>query len=103
MFLRILALIVLVVFHFYIVIANIIAFFILPFIQPWYISVPLCSLILLLCFSSVIDCPLTKFENYLRRKLKLREIKGFLGHYVIWPLKRLYRNRLRKIERNNNV
>ena len=79
---------VLVVFHGLIVGANILAFFILPFGTRWYEAIPLMSIILLLTFSRRLECPLTRLENYLRRKLGMKRIGGFVGHYFVRPLRR---------------
>lgn len=82
------ALIAIVVGHALIIVGNITAFLILPLLAPWYIALPLMSYIGLLTFSKVLDCPMTKLENSMRRRMDLPEIKGFIGHYAIKPLKR---------------
>lgn len=33
-------------------------------------------------------CPLTLIENLFRRKLNMKEIKGFIRHYYLSPLRR---------------
>jgi hypothetical protein len=82
------ALIAVILFHFYVVIGNALAFFILPFCQPWFVALPCCSLILTLSFGRPGDCPLTRFENYLRGKLGISPIKGFIKHYFLsWKKK----------------
>jgi len=78
----------LVVFHGFILGSNILAFFIVPFMEPFYVSVPIMSLVLVLTFSKVIDCPLTAAENHLRRKLGMKRIGGFAGHYFMKPIRR---------------
>tara|TARA_R110002020_G_scaffold134222_1_gene299599 strand:- start:2312 stop:2587 length:276 start_codon:yes stop_codon:yes gene_type:complete len=78
----------LVLFHGYIVVANVLAFFVVPFFEPWYVAVPIMSLILLLVFSKVLDCPLTNLENHLRKKLGMKRIGGFVGHYFLKPIRR---------------
>lgn len=72
--------------HFFVVIGNLITFFIIPFLQPWYIALPICSLIVTLSFGRPGDCPLTRFENKIRKELGLSQIKGFIKHYFfeIW-------------------
>ena len=49
--------------------------------EPPWVSLPLAGWIMYLGFSRVLDCPYTRLENYLRRKLGLPEIKTFLKHY----------------------
>jgi hypothetical protein len=78
----------LVLFHGYIVGANVLAFFVVPFLEPWYVAVPIMSLILLLVFSKVLDCPLTNLENRLRKKLGMKRIGGFVGHYFLKPIRK---------------
>lgn len=73
--------------------ANICSFFLIPFLEPWYVAAPIMSLILLLTFSRVLDCPLTTLENYYRKKLGMRRIGGFVGHYFIKPWRRLWARR----------
>ena len=51
--------------------------------EPPWVSLPLLAWILYLGFSKVLDCPFTRLENYLRRKLDLPEIKTFLKHYYL--------------------
>tara|TARA_Y100000593_G_scaffold22677_2_gene45157 strand:+ start:11420 stop:11704 length:285 start_codon:yes stop_codon:yes gene_type:complete len=82
------ALAALVVFHSYIVVANVLAFFVVPFVEPWYVAVPIMSVVLLLVFSKVLDCPLTNLENHIRKKLGMKRIGGFVGHYFIKPIRR---------------
>ena len=77
--------------HFIVIIGNIISFVILPIFAHWYEALPLCSFILWISTSNVVDCPLTKLENKIRRKLNLREIRGFIGFYLIIPLRKFYK------------
>ncbi len=84
------ALAALVVFHGYIVVANVLAFFVLPFLTDWYIAVPCMSSILFLMFARGVSCPLTDLENFLRQRLGLKRIGGFVGHYFIKPWRRLW-------------
>ena len=49
--------------------------------EPPWVSLPLLAWILYLGFSKVLDCPFTRLENWIRRKLGLPEIKTFLKHY----------------------
>lgn len=73
----------LVVFHMAIITANFIAFFCLPFIVPWYVSCPLCTMIARLSFSPSITCPLTWAENKMRNRMGKPVIQGFMQHYVL--------------------
>ena len=84
------ALAALVVFHGYIVVANVLAFFVLPFLTDWYIAVPCMSSILFLMFARGVSFPLTDLENFLRQRLGLKRIGGFVGHYFIKPWRRLW-------------
>lgn len=81
-----------VVMHWVLIFGNIIAFWILPFYTSWYIALPLMSYIGLLTFSRVLDCPMTKFENRIRKNLGMPEVKGFIGHYLIRPYIRYRRS-----------
>mgnify|MGYP003352601876 CR=1 FL=1 len=76
----------LIIFHVYVVIGNLLAFFIVPFLCPWYVALPICSLIVTLSFGRGSDCPLTRLENKIRKNIGLRRIKGFIKHYFyeIW-------------------
>ena len=91
--------------HWIIVFANFAAFFILAYEgltpsqnPPWYIGFPCCTFIAIISFSKVIDCPLTRFENKIRKRLGKREIGGFVKHYLIRP----YAKFKRKIKRKKN-
>ena len=78
-------------FHMFIVIVNIMAFFILPFMYPLWMWVPVNSFILTVTFTREV-CPLTRLENYLRTSLGMSRIGGFIGHYFIKPVKRAIKN-----------
>jgi len=77
-----------VLFHSFAVLVNIAAFFILPFLYPLWVWMPLNSFIVTVTFTREI-CPLTRVENYLRTSLGLPRIGGFLGHYLFKPAKHL--------------
>lgn len=81
----------LIVFHVFVVVGNLAAFFILPFKVPFYVALPIMSYIFTISFSRDFTCPLTAAENRLRRKMDLPEIKGFIGHYFVKPYRRLMR------------
>lgn len=90
------ALYVLVVAHMAVVITMPLAFFVLPFQTDWYIAVPLMAFIWF--FSSTkVPCRCTDAENYLRKKLDMKPIGGFVGHYFYRPLKGLLSRRLRDV------
>jgi hypothetical protein len=92
--LRHLKLLIVVLLHWAVVIGNFSAFFILafqgltPFGFPWYVCLPLCSFIILISFSRVLDCPMTRYENKLRVQVGRPTIKGFIGHYFLKPYMR---------------
>jgi len=87
--------------HHAVVIGNFSAFFILafqgftPYGFPWYVALPLCSFIVLVSFSKVLDCPMTRYENKLRRDIGKQEIRGFMKHYIMRPYAR-FRYNLKK-------
>ncbi len=87
--------------HHAVVIGNFSAFFILafqgftPYGFPWYVALPLCSFIVLVSFSKVLDCPMTRYENKLRRDVGKQEIRGFMKHYIMRPYAR-FRYNLKK-------
>ncbi len=87
--------------HHAVVIGNFSAFFILafqgftPYGFPWYVALPLCSFIVLVSFSRVLDCPMTRYENKLRREVGKQEIRGFMKHYIMRPYAR-FRYNLKK-------
>lgn len=80
-----------ILFHHFVILVNITAFFILPFLYPLWVWMPLNSFILTVTFTREI-CPLTKLENYLRTSLGMSRIGGFIGHYFVKPLKKLIKN-----------
>ena len=79
-------------FHISVILGNLIAAACLPFFVPWYIALPIVTLIMNLTFSPT-SCPLTRLENRLRRSLQKPEIKHFVGHYLIWPVKKHLKKR----------
>lgn len=70
------------------VIGTFAAFFTLPFVAPWYIWVPLCTLIVNL-MGSPIPCPVTRCEDSLREVVGLSPTKYFLKYYFIDPARKL--------------
>jgi hypothetical protein len=68
--------------HFLIILANLFAMIVLPFTLPWYVSIPIVTLLINL-MASPISCPLTKLEDRLRRKAGMPEIRHFIKHYIV--------------------
>ena len=62
--------------------------FLVVILEPFWVSVPIVGLIAHLGFSRVLDCPWTRLENYYRSKCGEREIKTFIGHYIVKPYKK---------------
>jgi len=56
--------------------------------EPFYISIPLCTWIIHLALSRVLDCPWTRLENQYRSRLNKPEIGGFISHYITQPLRK---------------
>ena len=77
-----------VAFHMFVITVNIAAFFVLPFLYPLWVWMPINSFILTVTFTREI-CPLTRLENKLRTSLGMSRIGGFIGHYFVRPLKKL--------------
>lgn len=63
--------------------ANAVAFFVLPFLEPWYIAAPICTAIARMSFSPNVKCPVTLIENKIRKRIGLKEIDGFAKHYFL--------------------
>jgi hypothetical protein len=62
--------------------------------EPIWVALPLSAWIMHLALNKL-DCPYTRLENYLRRKLGLQEITTFISHYykkpyhkLMWELRR---------------
>jgi hypothetical protein len=68
--------------HMLAVIFNLIAFIILPFVTPWYVSLPIDTFLANLVFSNW-NCPLTQLENSVRIKIGKPKIRAFIKHYLI--------------------
>ena len=82
----------LVTFHAFVIAVNIVAFFILPFLYPLLVWMPLNSFILTVTFTREI-CPLTRLENYIRTSLGMPRIGGFIGHYLVRPIKKILKSK----------
>jgi len=74
--------------HWIVIIGNLTAFLILPFIEPFWIALPIMSFIALITFSKELVCPLTMLENRFRKSAGQPEIKAFIRHYLIKPWRR---------------
>jgi hypothetical protein len=62
------------------------SFFVLPFSGTyWYYWLPMEVLIINLVFSRG-ECPITRFENKIRKSLGYKPIGGFVGHYFKRPV-----------------
>lgn len=82
----------LVILHIILVIMVFISFFVLPFLSPWYIAIP-CMTFIWFFSTTRVDCQLTNLENFMRKKLGLKKIGGFVGHYFFKPVKILWHNK----------
>ena len=74
-------LVLLVFFHFIVIILNTASFFVCVFYLPWYLYVPVCTMIGRLIFGSGV-CPLTSLENAIRKRLGKKEIDAFVKYYI---------------------
>lgn len=63
--------------------------------EPIWISLPIISWIMHLGFNRL-DCPYTRLENSLRRKLHLQEITTFISHYYKKPYHKMVSEYRRK-------
>lgn len=81
-------LVLLVSFHMFVIVINMVAFFILPFLYPLLVWMPLNSFILTVIFTREI-CPLTRLENHMRTNLGMPRIGGFIGHYIVRPIRKI--------------
>ena len=76
----------LVVIHFIVILLLIITPPLVIIMEPFWVSIPICIWVMHLMFSPVLVCPATIWENRLRRKLEMPEIKTFFYHYFIVPI-----------------
>jgi len=95
-------LIILVTIHLFIVVGNIISFFIFVFIgfgsvlgfnvelPIWPVCLVCSTIVFNLCFLRQ-NCECTKWENDIRRELNMPEIKGFIKHYILKNVVRIRR------------
>ncbi len=71
-------------FHMLVLFGNLISLLVLPWFTPWYVALPVISLLVNFMFSSV-PCPLTRMESALRRNMGMSEIDYFIQHYFYKP------------------
>jgi len=69
-----------VIIHFIAVVGNLSSIVYLLIYSPWYICFPAITFIVDLSVNNW-KCPLTMLENYIRVKLGMPVIRGFIGHY----------------------
>jgi len=77
-------------FHSFLIFGNLASFVVAPFNGPWYLAFPACFAIIWVTCSPA-DCAITNWENTVREKLGWPRIRGFIGHYYVKPVRRLYR------------
>lgn len=73
--------------HIVVIVINILAFFILPFLYPIWVWMPINSFILTVMFQRE-QCPLTRLENTVRADIGKKKIGGFIGHYFVKPFRK---------------
>ena len=66
--------------HWIMLITVIVSVPLLLILEPFYVSIPICSWIMHLTFNDRLRCPCTDWENYYRRKTGRKQIGGFIGH-----------------------
>ena len=77
----------LVLFHHLGIIGFLVSVPLLVMNEPFWVWLPVNTWILHLIFSPVLVCPLTIWENKLRKKLGWEKIDTFFKHYYIRPYK----------------
>lgn len=76
----------LVVVHFALVVGEALSFILLPFLAPWYIALPLMTFVFFFATTRV-ECQLTNLENRMRKRAGMKRIGGFIGFYMLRPLR----------------
>jgi hypothetical protein len=69
---------------------NLVADYLVTVHYPWYVAMPPISLSVYLLITGV-PCPLTEWENWLRRKIGWPIIGSFGWHYLFGPIHRAYK------------
>ena len=93
--------------HWIVVLGNVGAIFALPILfvigeVPWYYGFPVMTW-LSVSACTRIDCPFTRYENKVRRKIGKEPINGFIKHYFYTPYvvnpakKKLRKNRKKNL------
>jgi len=80
----------LIITHSAIVIGNLVALVILPFMTPWYIWIPLTTFIVRMIFDEN-PCPASHLENHIRGKIGKNLISGFVSFYTTSHILALWR------------
>jgi hypothetical protein len=62
----------------------------LPTDFRWCFALPVVHWVVWIASSRIADCPATRCENYLRVRLGLPRIRGYIGHYVVDPVRRRF-------------
>lgn len=75
-----------IVFHMLILFGVFASIFLLPVYEKWYVALPL-EIFILHLITTRVDCPLTNLENHIRKSLGMKRIGGFVGHYMVKPIK----------------
>lgn len=68
--------------HLVVIALNLFAMLLLPFVVEWYIALPLLTFLANWAYDNTNRCPLTVWENHLRRRIGLPEIDNFLYYYL---------------------
>jgi len=97
------AFIILVTAHHALLLTNLVAFFMLAKIVTslWFVSIPLMTYISWKSFSRELTCPLTDLENKFRKKLGMDQIKAFVRHYYVKPIKNMMRKRKKRARKTS--
>jgi len=68
------------------------------FTEPLWVSIPIISWIMHLGLNKL-DCPYTRLENYIRKKLKIKKISTFISHYYVKP----YHKMISEYKKTHNI
>lgn len=75
--------------HWIVVLANMAAIIVLPILcltgyEPWYYVFPVMTFLSVSACTRM-DCPFTRYENKVRKRLGKQPIDGFIKHYFYTP------------------